>query len=110
MRFEALPVSGLPAALRSMGYIVEQTGETLRILLPHAIVESLTTTDFRHSHTSDRRLDAVGDHARYARRHCDRNSICGCPEGTIPEGVRMIRKRSRDPHLAYCRRADAGLL
>jgi hypothetical protein len=43
MRFEALPVSGLPAALRSMGYIVEQTGETLRIL-PHAIVESLTTT------------------------------------------------------------------
>jgi hypothetical protein len=43
MRFEALPDSALPAALRSMGYVVEQTGETQRIL-PHAITEELTTT------------------------------------------------------------------
>jgi hypothetical protein len=43
MRFEALPNSGLPAALRDLGYVVEQTGETQRIL-PHAIMENLTTT------------------------------------------------------------------
>jgi hypothetical protein len=38
MWFEALPDSGLPAALQSMGYIVERTGETQRIL-PSAITE-----------------------------------------------------------------------
>jgi hypothetical protein len=43
MRFRALPDSALPALLRSMGYVVEQTGETQRIL-PHAITEELTTT------------------------------------------------------------------
>jgi hypothetical protein len=43
MRFEALPDSGLPAALRGMGYIVERTGEIERIL-PHSIVEKFETS------------------------------------------------------------------
>jgi hypothetical protein len=43
MRFEALPDSGLPAALRGLGYIVEPTGQTQRIL-PHAIVEKFETS------------------------------------------------------------------
>jgi hypothetical protein len=43
MRFQALPDSGLPASLRSMGYIVEPIGETQRIL-PHAIVEKFETS------------------------------------------------------------------
>jgi hypothetical protein len=43
MRFEAVPGSPLPALLEGQGYIVERIGETQRIL-PHAIVENLTTT------------------------------------------------------------------
>ena len=35
--------TALPAALRSMGYIVERTGEIERIL-PHAIVEKFETS------------------------------------------------------------------
>ena len=40
---ECLPGSTLPARLSGMGYLVERTGESQRIL-PHAIVEHLTTT------------------------------------------------------------------
>jgi hypothetical protein len=43
MRFEALPDSALPAALRDLGYIVEKTGETQRIL-PHAVTERFETS------------------------------------------------------------------
>jgi len=43
MRFEALPGSPLPAQLGTLGYIVERTGETQRIL-PHAISQAMTTT------------------------------------------------------------------
>jgi hypothetical protein len=43
MRFQALPDSALPGLLRGMGYIVEQTGQTQRIL-PHVIVEKFETS------------------------------------------------------------------
>src|SRR4051794_12936496 len=39
IRMEALPASALPDQLRAMGYSVERTGESQRIL-PHAIVEN----------------------------------------------------------------------
>jgi hypothetical protein len=43
MRFQALTDSPLPALLEGLGYIVERTGETQRIL-PHAIVEKFETS------------------------------------------------------------------
>jgi hypothetical protein len=43
MRFEALPGSPLPDRLRGLGYIVERTGESQRIL-PNAIVEKFETS------------------------------------------------------------------
>jgi hypothetical protein len=43
MRFEALPDSGLPAALRDLGNVVEHTGQSQRIL-PHAITERFETS------------------------------------------------------------------
>jgi hypothetical protein len=43
MRFDVLPDSPLPAALRDLGYIVERTAETQRIL-PHAVTERFETS------------------------------------------------------------------
>jgi hypothetical protein len=43
IRFDALVGSPLPAQLTALGYIVEKTGQTQRIL-PHAIVEKFETS------------------------------------------------------------------
>jgi hypothetical protein len=43
MRFQALPDSGLPAAVRDLGYVVEHMGQSQRIL-PHAITERFETS------------------------------------------------------------------
>jgi hypothetical protein len=43
MRFQAIPDSALPAALRDLGYVVEHTGQSQRIL-PHAITERFETS------------------------------------------------------------------
>jgi hypothetical protein len=43
MRFEALPGSPLPEQLTALGYIVEKTGTTERIL-PHAVSQKFETS------------------------------------------------------------------
>jgi hypothetical protein len=41
MRLQVLPGSALPDQLAALGYIVERTGETQRIL-PHAVAQAMT--------------------------------------------------------------------
>jgi hypothetical protein len=83
-------------------------GQTQRIL-PHAIVEKFETSSSGALALATENSTRPVNHARYARRHCDRNSIRSADALKVPypRGVRMIRKRPRDPIL---RIADARML
>ena len=50
MRFEALPGSPLPGQLAELGYVVEKTGSTERILAASAAIAIVETFNLRAPH------------------------------------------------------------